>query len=94
MLNKIYGISLKKIKLSKNYKMQNKNYEFFLTQIGENYSLYYTFVPFIILIVFGKKEKKFQRINLNLKDSINLFKFGQKWGIINTLFKCMFIDKA
>ena len=94
MLNKSFQIGLKKIKLNKNHKVQNKNYEFFLTQIGENYSSYYTFVPFIILIVFGKKEKKFQRINLNLKDSINLFKFGQKWGIINTLFKCMFIDKA
>ena len=30
---------------------------------------------------------------MNLKDSINLFKFGQKWGMINTLFKCMFLDK-
>ena len=93
MLNKIYGISLKKIKLSKNYKMQNKNYEFFLTQIGENYSLYYTFIPHVVLIVFGEKDKKFQKIILSLKDSINLVKYEKDWGMINTLFKCMFLDK-
>ena len=93
MMNKYYKISLNKIKLSKNYKVHNKEYEFFLTQIGENYSLFYTFIPHIVLILFGLKEKNFQKINLNLKDSINLFKFGQKWGMINTLFKCMFLDK-
>jgi hypothetical protein len=47
-----------------------------------------------VLIVFGKKEKKFQKINLNMKESLNLVKFGQKWGMINTLFKCMFFDKT
>ena len=93
MLNKYYKIPLKKINLSKKYKIQNKDYEFFLTQIGDNFSLYYIFIPFIVLIAYGEKEKKFQKINLNLKESINLFKFGQSWGIINTLFKCMFMDK-
>ena len=94
MLNKYYEIGLKKIKLNKNYKVQNKDYEFFLTYIVDNYSQYYTFIPFIILIVFGKKNKKFQKINLNMKESINLVKFGKKWGMINTLFKCMFFDKT
>ena len=94
MVNKYYKIGLRKIKLNRNYKVQNKDYEFFLTQIGDNYSIFYTFVPFIILIVFGKREKKFQKFSLNMKDSINLVKFGQKWGMINTLFKCMFLDKA
>ncbi len=94
MLNKYYEIGLKKIKLNKNYKVQNKDYEFFLTYIEDNYSQYYTFIPFIILIVFGKKNKKFQKINLNMKESINLVKFGKKWGMINTLFKCMFFDKT
>ena len=94
MLNKYYEIGLKKIKLNKNYKVQNKDYEFFLTHIEDNYSKYYTFIPFIVLVVFGKKNKKFQKINLNLKESINLYKFGQKWGMINTLFKCMFFDKT
>ena len=94
MLNKYYEIPLKKIKLNKNYKIKNKDYEFFLTQIGENHSLYYTFIPFIILTLFEQKgNKKFQKLNLTLKDSININKFGKNCGIINTLFKCMFIDK-
>ena len=93
MMNKYYKIPSKKIKLNKNNKVHNKDYEFFLTQIGENYSIFYTFIPHIVLILFGTKEKKFQKINLNLKESINLYKFGQKWGMINTLFKCMFFDK-
>ena len=94
MLNKYYEIPLKKIKLNRNYKIKNKDYEFFMTQIGENHSLYYTFIPFIILTLFEQKgNKKFQKINLSLKDSINIVKFGKNWGIINTLFKCMFIDK-
>ena len=94
MLNKYYEIPLKKIKLNRNYKIKNKDYEFFMTQIGENHSLYYTFIPFIILTLFEQKgNKKFQKLNLTLKDSININKFGKNWGIINTLFKCMFIDK-
>ena len=93
MLNKFYGISLKKIKLNKKYKVNNKHYEFFLTQIGENYSLYYTFIPFVVLIVFGEKDKHFQKIILSLKESINLIKYGKDFGMINTLFKCMFFDK-
>jgi hypothetical protein len=92
MLNKYYKLPLKKIKLYKTYKVQNKDYEFFLTQLGENFSIYYTYIPFIVLILFGKDEKKFQKIKLSLKDSISLYKFGQIWGIINTLFKCMFLD--
>ena len=62
MLNKFYGISLKKIRLNKNYKVHNKYYEFFLTQIGENSSIYYTFIPHVILIVFGEKDKNFKRL--------------------------------
>jgi hypothetical protein len=93
MLNKYYEIPLKKIKLNRNYKIKNKDYEFFMSQIGENHSLYYTFIPFIILTLLGRKDKKFQKSVLSLKDSINIVKFGENWGVINTLFKCMFIDK-
>ena len=93
MMNKYYQIPLKKIRLNKNYKIKNKDYEFFMSQIGENYSLYYTFIPFIILILFGEKDKRFQKIILSMKDSINFVKFGENWGMINTLFKCMFVDK-
>jgi len=64
-----------------------------LSQISENNSFYYTFIPYVVLIVFGEKEKIFQKINLTIKESMNLDKFGKHWGMINTLFKCMFLDK-
>ena len=92
ILNKSYRILEKKIHLYKINKAQNKVYEFFLTQIGENNSHFYTFIPYIILILFGEKNKKFQKIYLNLKESKNIDKFGRYWGTMNTLFKCMFID--
>ena len=93
MLNKYHKLTSKKINLYKKHKVGNKNYEFFLTQIGENHSIFYEFIPHVVLMVFGKQEKKFQKINLNLKESMNFVKFGQNWGMINTLFKCMFLDK-
>jgi len=92
ILNKYYKINEKKIKLDKRFKVQNKIYEFFLTQTGENISHYYTFIPYIILILFGEKTKKAQKICLNLKESKNLIKFGNSWGMMNTLFKCMYLD--
>ena len=94
MLNKQYRIHEKKIRLYKEHKIQNKVYDFFLTQIGENNSHFYIFIPYIILILFGEKNKKFQKIYLSLKESKNIDKFGKYWGSISTLFKCMFIDKA
>ena len=30
---------------------------------------------------------------MNLKESINLIKYIKRWGILNTLFKCMSLDK-
>ena len=50
MLNKYYEIGLKKIKLNKNYKVQNKDYEFFLTHIEDN-----LFFP-------EKKTKNFRKL--------------------------------
>ena len=94
MLNMYYKIPLKKINLNPKYQILNKNYEFFLTKIGENNSFYYALITYIILMIFGqKKKKKFQKIILNLKECINLIKFQKCWGIINTLFKCMSLDK-
>ena len=92
MLNRHNKIPEKKIYLFKKHKIQHKIYEFYLTQIGENYSHFYIFIPYIILILFGEKNKKYQKINLNLKESKNLIKFGKIWGVINTLFKCIYID--
>ena len=95
MLNKQYKISDKKIYLNKRNVIQNKAYEFYITQTGEKpLSFYYTFVPYIILILYGEKDKdkKFQKIFLTLKESKNIIRFKKYWGVINTLFKCMFID--
>ena len=91
-LNKYNKISKKNILLYNKHNIQNKNYEFFLTQIGENYSFHYTFIPYTILSLYGDKNKTFQKIIMTLKESRNLNKFGQNWGMINTLFKCMFIN--
>ena len=93
MLNMHYKITLKKINLNQKYNRLNKDYEFFLTKIGENNSLYYGLIPYIILMIIRQNKKKFQKINLNLKNSINLNKYKKYWGIINTLFKCMYFDK-
>ena len=79
--------------MNKIYKVQNKYYEFFLTQIDQNYSIYYTFIPLTILIIFGEKDKKFQKIILSLKESITLIKNEKNCGMVNTLFKCMFLDR-
>ena len=91
-LNKYNKISKKNILLYNKHNIQNKDYEFFLTQIGENYSFHYTFIPYTILTLYGDKHKTFQKIIMTLKESRNLNKFGQNWGMINTLFKCMFIN--
>ena len=88
MLNKHNKIPTNKIYLNKKHKIQNKSLEFFITQIGENSSHFYIFTPYIIFMIFGEKNKKFQKIFLNLKESKNLIKFGKIWGVINTLFKC------
>ena len=92
-LNKYNKISKKNISLYNKHNIQNKDYEFFLTQIGENYSFHYTLIPYTVLTLYGDKKKTFQKIIMTLKESKNLHKFGQNWGMINTLFKCMFINK-
>ena len=93
MSNMYYKINLKKINLSHKYKRLNKDYEFFLTIFGEKNSLYYALIPYVIFVLFRQNKEKFQKINLNLKESINLIKYKNSWGIINTLFKCMSFDK-
>ena len=60
-LNKPDKFQNQKIHLNKVFNIHNKNYEFFLTQIGDDYSFYYTFVPYIILVLFGEKRKKFPK---------------------------------
>ena len=71
----------------------NKSYEFFISVISKKQTFYYKFVPNIILIVNGEAKKRFQKINLNLKESRKLFELSKYWGAINTLFKCMYKDE-
>ena len=93
MLNKHKSIATNKIMLSKEYP-NNKKLEFYLSQIGEKFSHFYIFVPYIILVLNGEREKKYKKINLSLTESKNIMKFKDNWGIINTLLKCMFINNS
>ena len=70
----------------------NKNFSFYLTEAGENYSNFFIFIPHIILVLYGEHKKRYKKINLTWKESKNLLKFKNNWGIIDTLLKCMFVD--
>ena len=95
MVNKQNSIKSNKIFLNKDPNkdpIHNKKYEFYLTESGKYFSNFYIFMPYIILALYGKKKNKYKKIILTWKESKNILKFGQYWGIINTLLKCMFID--
>ena len=95
MINKHNSIKTNKIFLNKdpnNEPVNNKKYEFYLSENGKNFSNFYIFVPYIILVLCGENNKKYKKIHLNWKESKNLIKLKPYWGIINTLLKCMFID--
>ena len=96
MINKQNMIKTNKIILNKDpakYSTNNrKKLSFYLSEAGENYSNFYIFIPYTILVLSGEHQKRYQKINLNWKESKNLLKFENYWGIINTLLKCMFID--
>ena len=97
MLNKQNVIKENKIYLNRDpnkHLLTNKRFEFFITENGDNFSNFYIFVPYIILVIYGERKKRYQKINLSWNESKNLVKFKQHWGIINTLLKCMFIDTA
>ena len=76
-----------------NFNKLNKNYEFFLSETAKMKSFYYIFIPNIILLLTGEENRKFQKINLNLKESRKLYELSEYWGAINTLFKCMYKDE-
>ena len=97
MLNRQNYIKGNKILLNRDPNKEpviNKKYEFFLSEMRQNFSNLYIFVPYIILVLCGEKNKKYKKINLNWNESKNLIKLKQYWGIINTLLKCMFIDTS
>ena len=95
MLNKHNSIKKNKIYLDKDPDKEisnNSKYEFYLSEKGKDFSNFYIFIPYIILVLFGNKKKKYKKINLTWRESKNFIKFRQYWGIINTLLKCMFKD--
>ena len=89
--NKFYK---QKISLISNNDYKNKvinlnhNFEFYITEINDNYSNYYIFNPYVITLN-RRKNNYHQEINLTLKESKILYKFGKHWGIMNTLLKCI-----
>ena len=97
--NKTYAsidkiINIKNITQSfNNFNKSSKGYEFFISDVKKKESFYYIVIPNTILILSGESKKKFQKINLNLKESRKLYELSNYWGEINTLFKCMYKDE-
>ena len=98
--NRIFSFSYltKKIFIDRTSNRDNllskKKYEFFITNTQREFSHYLYIAPYTVFVLYGKQDenKIFSNINLNIKDSINLNKYSQYWGYINTLNKCMKVD--
>ena len=83
----------KMINLNKIFLSTNKNYEFFIADAKIKSCFYFIFNPYIIFILNGVgKNKKFQKIELNLLESKNLHELSTIGGAMNTLLKCMNIN--
>ena len=67
--------------------------EFYITQITCQSSKHFYFVPNSIAINYSKKgdenKDKYEKIQLTLKESQNLYKLSKYWGVLNTIKKCM-----
>ena len=86
-------IFLNKIDYNQNVLNKHK-YEFFITDSKKENSKYLYFSSYEIIFFYGRNDEQFiYRKHINLKDSINLNKFSVYWGYINTIMKCLFIDK-
>jgi hypothetical protein len=74
--------------------LSKNKYEFFITNTQKDFSHYLYISPYTVLVLYGNEDQKkiFSNTNLNIKDSINLNKYSQYWGYINTLNKCMKVD--
>ena len=66
----------------------NKNFELYISEINENFSNYYIFNPYKIALK-STINNYYQEVDLTLRESKILYKFGKYWGIINTLLKCI-----
>ena len=80
------------------YKVNTLNkhkYEFFITDAKKEYTKYLYISSYEILFFYGReKDKFFYKKDLNLKDSINLNKYSDYWGYMNTVMKCLYVDKS
>lgn len=91
MLNKIHLMRNNKINLDNKFDT-SKELEFFITQRELDVNYYYIFVPYIVLLLYGIDERRFQKIYLTLHESKIISKFNSSWGLVQTLLKCMFIN--
>ena len=82
-------------KIDYNQDILNKyKYEFFITDAIKEHSRYLYISSYEILLFYGRENDKFNyNKHINLKDSININKFRIYWGYINTIMKCIHIDK-
>ena len=82
-------------KIDYNQDILNKyKYEFFITDAIKEHSRYLYISSYQILLFYGRENDKFNyNKHINLKDSININKFRIYWGYINTIMKCIHIDK-
>ena len=86
-------IFLNKIEYNQNFLNKNK-YEFFITDVKKEHSRYLYISSYEILFFYGRTTDAFiYRKHINFKDSININKFNTYWGYMNTILKCLYIDK-
>ena len=71
----------------------SKSYEFFMSEVIRKESYYYILNPNIILIISGDNNMKFQKLELSIQESKILYEISKFWGVIITLFKCMYKDE-
>ena len=104
-IKKIRNIINSLIKIDNDYKKQKINifpfyiikninediFQFFISDINNKVSKYYIFNPYKI-IIYDRRKKLNQEIQLNMKESRILYKYKNIWGTTNTLLKCIIIE--
>ena len=68
-------------------------YEFFITYKKLRNSYLFRYNSYLLLMIRGKTNKYFEKLQLGLKDSYNFNKFVKFWGFSGTLNKCREINK-
>ena len=86
-------ISLDRKEYNHNILYKHK-YEFFITDAKKEHSRYFYISSYDILFFYGRKENLlFNQKKMNLKDCLNLYKFSNYWGYMDTLMKCLLLLK-